>query len=1015
MKQLPYSSVILTIVLSALICVSGTMLYQAYHGSQQALQEEIRLTHSYDEKLLQRVIDTYLHQINQITKDLASRTEIQTSLQNRDVATTATLLTESIYSSPKIQMDALAIRTSNGNHLLIHNSSLQSLEIDLQEQIPLYGSAMNGQDLLRINQSDQTFHFVRFQAPIVSSELGEVIGVVYAFILLNDNYLMLSQALDITGAEAISLHQDKQLISAVGDIQEIINSTQTSASDDVIIATDKGTLQAHGISVASQPFKITLHKANTSLETLSQAYNKSLREGIILVVIIAIATMLLIRFLTNRSLTRLINYAERAPAAQSTPVFENDRFIEFDQLGTQIESMLRDIREQESQLDAIFHNTPSAMFLKSTSFEYLMVNGRFNDLFLGPGHSAIGQDDFNILPPQEAELIRDSDQQVLDSRQTLQSEYMLTTTLGPRTFLSTKFPMINDRNELYAIGGITTDITDKVIAKREAEVTQHVFESAAEAILIYNPNGEVITNPSFDRITGLNNAKARSFALAILKDHPEIDSTLAETGRWQGESIRRKPDGEMLPIWLSISALKSPHSEQSYVAVFSDITKLKEAEQQLERLAHYDSLTNLPNRILFYDRLTSALARSQRNNQKTSLLFIDIDRFKQINDSYGHHIGDKLLVESAKRIETHIRPEDTVCRLGGDEFTVILNDLEGTNPVQDIARRIYKSLREPFQFENSEIFTSASIGIAMYPDDAETAEILLKHADTAMYHAKENVKNDIAFFDKELNQQAEARALLEGSLKVALNTDQLFLVFQPRFHISASKILSAEALLRWKHPTHGFISPSEFIPLAESSGLIVELGRWVLMQACTAAQKWNAYSEHSVPVSVNLSARQLHDPDILVDIENALNQTGLDPSLLELEITETMVIWDMDTVISRLEAIRSIGVNLSVDDFGTGYSSLIYLKRLPVSTVKIDKSFIDDVPGTNDSENLVKAIISMSHSLGLQVVAEGVETDQQLTFLTDHHCDEIQGYLLAKPDTAKQLESLLSNEQQTAI
>lgn len=1008
-RQLPYASVILTIVLSALIGVTGAMLYQAYQGSQQALQEEIRLTHGQDEKLLQRVVDEYLKNIRLVTKDLASRNDIRSSLLANDQMTASMVLTENLHNSPQMQMDALALSGEDLPPLVINNSSIQRLGINLLAHLPTSGDAMEGEEWIEIKHQNSNYHLIRIQAPIISPNLGEVIGAVHAFLLLNDNFLILSDSLDITGADAITLYSDQQVISTI-DAQESAQQELSIADlSSPIVATPKGTVQAHQIWIADKPFIISLLKPGKSLETLSQAYNQSLRNGIILAIFIALAAMLLVRYLTNRSLKRLIVYAEKAPATTTmTPAFEGDNFIEFDKLGRQMESMLGDIREQENQLDAIFHNTPSAMFLKSTALTYLTANRRFSDLFVGEGIDVIGKTDADIFPEEEAKLIRETDIQVIKTRQTQQTEFSLTTLDGPRYFLSTKFPMINERGELYAVGGITTDISDKVKAEREAEVTQQVFESAAEAILIYNPDGKVITNSSFNRITGYDDKKARLFALSILKDHPEIDATLSKTGRWQGESIRRKANGEPLPIWLSISALSSTKAEQSsYVAVFSDISELKEAEQKLEKLAHYDNLTSLPNRTLFYDRIESSLARAARNGKKTALLFVDIDRFKQVNDNHGHHTGDQLLVEAARRISAHIRLGDTVARLGGDEFTVILSELDGLDPVQDIARRIQKSLREPFRLDDKEIFSSASIGIAMYPDDGRNAESLLKHADVAMYHVKERGRNDILFFDKAINEQAEARAQLEDNLKTAINTQQLFMVYQPRFNISGTEILSAEALIRWKHPEQGFISPADFIPLAESCGLIVELGRWVLMQACQAAQEWNENTGQNTPVSVNLSARQLHDSSLLIDIENALNQTGLDPSLLELEITETMVIQDMETVISRLEAIRDIGVRLSVDDFGTGYSSLIYLKRLPVSTVKIDKSFIDDVPGSSGSENLVKAVISMSHSLALNVVAEGVETEAQLSFLTENHCDEIQGYLLAKPDSAETLQRLM--------
>ncbi|WP_286240446.1 EAL domain-containing protein [Neptuniibacter halophilus] len=1007
MRQLSFASVILTVVLTALISASGALLFLAYQGSQKALQAEIKLIHERDAHLLQRMADEYQSGIGRLTAEIATRNDIRSSLLAGDMLTIDMVLTENLHSASGQQMDAMVIASDDDQKVVVNNSSLLGLDLPLQDYTSPGFSGRNW-DTLALRHKGTTYHFIRFQAPVISPRLGEVIGSIYTFVLLNDNFWLLSESLSISGASAAALMTSEQLLGIVESDELSREALLSPLREQPIETLPRGTKQAHHLRLGNKQFDLRLYKADHSLETLSRTYNHNLWAGAVMVIAIAMLVMLLLRSMTNRSLVRLTRYAELAPKEASTPAFPTDRFTEFNQLGKQIEAMLKDIRAQENQLDAIFHHTPSAMFLKSLDLRYLTVNHQFEEIFGQQGISAIGQDDYHVFPTDEANLVRESDRKILSTQQTQQNEYKLTTRQGQRHFLSTKFPLIDDQGMIYGIGGITTDITDKVAAEQEAQITQMVFEAAAEAILIINPQGPVITNSSFSRITGLEESKAEGFVIAMFRDHPEIEMALHESGRWQGESIRRRADGEPLPVWISISSVDSSDQHTRYVAVFSDISELKAAERKLEKLAHYDTLTNLPNRTLFYDRIESSLARSIRNGKKTALLFLNLDRFKHVNDNYGHQAGDQMLIESAQRISQHIRPGDTVSRLGGDEFTVILSDLDSTDGVQDIARRIQQSLKLPYRLHGRDLFTSASIGIAVFPDDGKSTQTLLKHANTAMFHVKEQGRNDIMFFDKELNAQAEARIQLESSLRKAINSDALFPVFQPRFHISGQQVLSAEALIRWQHPSRGMIPPSEFIPLAESSGLIVELGRMMLEKACAAAQRWNQLSKKPVSVSVNLSARQLHDPGLLDDIRIALEQSGLDPALLELEITETMVIQDMDMVINRLDSIRQLGVNLSVDDFGTGYSSLIYLKRLPVSTVKIDKSFIDDVPGTDDGENLIKAVISMSHSLNLKVVAEGVEHTDQLTFLRQHQCDEVQGFLLAKPDSAERLEALLS-------
>lgn len=1008
MRQFSFSTVILTVVFTALTCVSGSLLYLAHQSSQAALKEEIKLSYSQDAQLLRRMVSDYLSTIGQLTNEISTRNDIRSSLMSNDTMTISMVLSESLLSSANQQVDAVVITSNSISPIQINGSALYGLDVPLAEYINTNWDS-NSWETFSVNDVENTYEFAHYQTPIISPHLGEVVGAIHSYILLNDNFTLLSESLEITGASAVAVTSQEQTLGAV--LPNKVSEANFTSIDrkNPIQNMQFGSKQLHEIPIGSKTYFFQLFKTGSSNKLLAEAYNKTLWSGSVLIIVIALLAMLLIRHMTNRSLNSLTTYAEQASHNSSPSTYTEESFLEFNKVGHQIETMVRDIREQENQLDSILRHTPSAIFMKSLDLSYLMVNSQFAELFSDKDVlSLIGESDYSIFTQEEADKVRETDMQVIYQKQTVQSELTLSSNAGLKTFLSTKFPLIDENGELYGIGGITTDITEKLKAEKEAKITQLVFDAAAEAILIIKPEGKVITNASFTQITGFNDDQAKSFANLLFSEHPEIERSISTTGQWQGESLRRKENGETLPLWISISTIQDIANEQSYVVVFSDISQIKEAERKLEKFAHYDNLTNLPNRSLFYDRIESALSRSARSGKKTALLYINIDHFKQINDSIGHQAGDMLLREAAKRISGQIRPGDTVSRLGGDEFTVILSELDDADGVQDIARQIQLEMRQPILLGGQDINTSASIGIAIFPDDGLEAEQLIKHADTAMYHVKQSGRDDIMFFDKNLNAYAEARIQLENNLKKALHSDELFVVYQPRFSIDGKKVISAEALLRWNHQTKGFIPPSEFIPLAESSGLIVEIGQMVLHKACEAAAHWNHKSQQNVSVSINLSARQLHDSNILSDIENALNASGLDPSLLELEITETMVIQDMDLVIARLEAIRKIGVRLSVDDFGTGYSSLIYLKRLPVSTVKIDKSFIDDVPGTSDGENLIKAIISMSHSLSLSVVAEGVETKEQLDFLAEHNCDEIQGYLLGKPDSERVLEERLS-------
>ena len=437
------------------------------------------------------------------------------------------------------------------------------------------------------------------------------------------------------------------------------------------------------------------------------------------------------------------------------------------------------------------------------------------------------------------------------------------------------------------------------------------------------------------------------------------------------------------------------------------ITERKQAH--LYHLAHYDALTGLPNRLLFEDRLTQALAQERRAGQLVALLFLDLDRFKAINDTFGHAVGDLLLKAVAERLSQSVRENDTVARMGGDEFTLIFSGLREPEDAGQIAHLILEAMAKPFVLEGHEVHVSTSIGITLYPldnnsiDEKKSAiETLLKNADTAMYKAKDQGKNNYQFFKAEMNVATLERLLLENDLRKALENGEFVLHYQPRIHCADGSISGMEALIRWRHPTLGLISPATFIPLAEETGLIVPIGEWVLRTACTQTKAWLDAGMRPLRVAVNLSARQFKHADLILTIENVLRATGLSPSYLEVELTEGLAMEDVKQTVITLNALSAMGVSIAIDDFGTGYSSLAYLKRFPVDFLKIDQSFVRDIGGGGDSAAIAKTIIAMAHNLQLQVVGEGVETAEQFDFLRQHGCEEVQGYLLSRPLPAEE-------------
>jgi diguanylate cyclase (GGDEF)-like protein len=431
------------------------------------------------------------------------------------------------------------------------------------------------------------------------------------------------------------------------------------------------------------------------------------------------------------------------------------------------------------------------------------------------------------------------------------------------------------------------------------------------------------------------------------------------------------------------------------------------ADARIEYLASHDSLTSLPNREMFNELLHHAIEAARRYQRRFAVLFIDLDRFKIINDSLGHEAGDTLLVEIATRLRQGLRSSDIVARLGGDEFVVILEETGDNHGVEHIARNLLSVLSQPLELSGHECHTTASIGIAMYPDDGTDVHTLTKNADMAMYLAKEDGKNDFRFFTKEVKMQSIDRLILETSLRHALERNQFSLQYQPKVDLATRQITGVEALLRWAHPERGMLSPGLFIPLAEETGLIVPIGRWVLKEACAQNMAWQRRGLRPVSMAVNLSPRQFVDENLLNDIDEALAASGMSPVLLQLEVTESMVMRNVSRAIKILDAIQSRGIRLAIDDFGTGYSSMSLMKQFPIDTIKIDRSFVRNLPDDCEDQAIAQAIISMGKALGMTIVAEGVETAEQQAFLRDHACDEIQGFLFSKPVLPEQLADLL--------
>ena len=579
-------------------------------------------------------------------------------------------------------------------------------------------------------------------------------------------------------------------------------------------------------------------------------------------------------------------------------------------------------------------------------------------------------------------------------------------------------PLIDEEGEITHYIALKQQITEEKVAQEKLRMASAVFSVAAEAIMVTdNQNRIQMVNTSFENITGYPEAEVLGKNPEMLKsddDNPDFYETmlsnLEENHVWQGEVWSKRKNGEIYPQWLTISARYTPAGAlEGYVVLFSDITQRKHDEAVIIHQANYDSLTGLPNRHLFSDRLKQAQVRSDRTQTQTALLFIDLDRFKYVNDTFGHVAGDLLLKQVAQRLVACLRKSDTVARLGGDEFAVIITELQNLSAIELIAQNILHSLAQPYPLESNEAYISCSIGIAIYPDNGADSERLLLNADNAMYKAKQRGRNTREYFNQQLNEETLRRSALEQDLYKAIERHEFFLLYQPIWSIDGTEIESVEALIRWRHPVRGTISPNEFIPIAEESTLIHTIGNWVIGEACRFARQLAETIEDAPKVSINISSSQFLKGNIEALLSEEVMSLKLTSSAIIIEITESILLLEEQKIFQQLKAIVAMGIEIAVDDFGSGYSSLGYLKRYPIQRLKIDKSFIDDLEPNEATQSLVSGMISLADSLSLKTVVEGVENQGQLDLLRQFGTPMIQGYLLAKPMTGDKLIALLNN------
>jgi len=577
-------------------------------------------------------------------------------------------------------------------------------------------------------------------------------------------------------------------------------------------------------------------------------------------------------------------------------------------------------------------------------------------------------------------------------------------------------PLVGMAGKYYGRIWYFRDITERKKAQERLQLWSRVLDQSAEGIFICDPHERILlVNAAFERLTGFSADEAVGKTPRMLSSgrqgrafYASMWRSLSETGKWHGEMWNRHKSGHLYVECLSVSAVYDHKGDVThYVGIFSDITARKQAEERLVHVAHHDALTDLPNRVLLMDRLNQLIKAARRSKSKVAAVFIDLDRFKDVNDSLGHDAGDLLLQTLTKRLSNAMRSEDTLARLGGDEFVAVFQDLRDVQSVGVLAQKLLSRLVEPITLSGYELTVTASMGISVYPDDATNGQEMIRNADAAMYQAKGAGRNTYQFYTSDLNRRALEMLSMENALRRAIDRQEFVLHYQPQVHIDSGSVVGAEALVRWNHPELGLLMPGRFIAVAEERGLIVPIGNWVIEEASRQAALWQNSGRVFVPIAVNVSAVQFRQKDFVERLASSVRKHGINPNSLELELTESIIMRDAETTITVLDRLHDMGFNLSIDDFGTGYSSLSYLRRFPIDKIKIDRSFVTDVTHNESAGNLVRGIIGLAQSLRLKVIAEGVETMEQLEALREQRCDEAQGFFFSPAVVSGEFEKMV--------
>lgn len=1007
---------ILLALLPAFMVLALALLGLTYYSSSRIMDENIQSQFQQAKNRLQINLDTYLNRLYTLLSATAEHAGLASLIANGRQGEAEAALHAVLEKPDGEHLDVLMLLRQDNAWL-----NLNSPYYDLAPYEAALVEAADQDQQWTLLQLEPSLTVLLHRYPIIADDSGRIEGSLLGGIVLNDNLTLLnllSQELEQMNIRL--LHQ--------GDLLGPPASGNTLTRDvlDSILADSslQGQVRGHHFSV--QPLQLGQETTLQALVVTDNQASRQLRQAYwhnsLLALVLVLAAALLPAIYTMRliaaPLARLTDFAEHI--GKGLPArFQPGRIAEFNFLGQSLEEMVEILHRRERELANLFNSANSLTIILDRHNHIQAINPAAVRLFEGRSDSVLGTPLSDHFSPQQLAPLHQAITQVTKGHIISGVEASLTRGSKDRQHQIWTLAPVYEQDSVVAVLAQGQDITPLKQARASLELNDLVLKNIMEAVLIFDHRLRLIyANHAFTNISGYHPAemlhKKPRVALQLQSSHRQLMTmwqTLSSAGYWRGEASGLRKEGTPYPIWLSVTALNTAEpGKRHYVAVFSDISMLKETQDQLQKMAHYDSLTGLANRTLFTELFNQAHARAERHCASMAMLFIDLDRFKQINDSLGHQVGDEFLQIAAKRLRRHTRKEDILCRFGGDEFILLITNTLSLQQARATAQRIVDAFAKPVLIRGQSLYISISIGVAFSPQHGTSMETLMQHADTALYHAKEKGRNQVQLFESGMNIRAVNMMKISGELHQALEKNQMELHYQPQFRLSDGKLVGVEALVRWNKPGAGLVYPGDFIPLAEQTGMILPLGQWILDAACRQLQHWHASGLGPLRMAINLSARQFRQPGLVRDIATLLDNLKLAPESIELEITESMLMEEMEMAVATMASLNNLGIKLAIDDFGTGYSSLAYLKRFPIHRLKIDKSFIKDLAREGEDVAIVASIITLAHSMKIAVIAEGIESEYQLRQLGRQACDEGQGYLLAKPMPAEAIEPLLRQD-----